>query len=151
MVFKMKLKSSDFEHLMHSFTKLKNEMAPTEPDFFKDKLIHAYNRWVIDELNEIFAAPFSDEGTEEALRAFFDNHWALVQGTLLSPTAIPNSDTTLFLCKIAPLICGEKKPIEILCTDIQWDPVIVSYPPLDETIPLEQIIKTHIGVELKKK
>jgi hypothetical protein len=111
---------------------------------FKDKIRLAYSKWMIEQ----FERSLNSANPQEALMVFFKNNWTLVSGSLVSPTAMPGSEVVLFLCKVANWLSNENNipPVQIVFPDIACTPLIDDYPELglESTIPLEEILKTHI-------
>ncbi len=73
--------------LVEKITQLKTIYdAQPEPALLKDKVVWAYARKTLDRLTTIIE---QEENVTEALETFLKDNWALVNGTLLSPTTSP--------------------------------------------------------------
>lgn len=140
------LDKSSFTNIAHEFHQFKSTCSKaSKPKTFMQKLEQQYNIWLISHLEPIFEAGFIDDKSVTDLQNLFFLNQELTFNNCLSPTAIPQSNAMNLLCSIAPLVCGEKQPIQMLFKDISWESNNTDvWPHLDASIPLQQIIATHI-------
>ena len=133
------------------------EHIPT-PEALREKALVVYTRKMLEELR----AGIFNEGID-ALRVVLNNNWRLVNGTALSPTAIPEADITKLFCDVAEFVADEynkTNPVRIAAIQLLMPSITVeSIRPdlfddaskvigegyLNLTVrPLREILKTHI-------
>ena len=90
--------------------------------------------------------------TNATLEDFLIRNWALVNGTALSPTVIPDVDITKLLCDVAMFLTDEKNEqhpdesitaLQLLMPTVTIESIREEYQSLNE-IPLSTVLKTHI-------
>src|SRR5437879_3955068 len=75
-----------------------------EPDQLKEKIIFAYCKKSLHDIKNIFDANLSPENLVASLKKLLELNWKLINGTLLSYTALPNHNITKLFCDIALFI-----------------------------------------------
>lgn len=121
------------------------------PDALREKALVVYAKKTLLDLE---AALLNPEKAENPLEDFLNRNWALVNGTILSPTVIPDADITKLLCDVAMLLADEKNkdlpkdndpatPHQLLMPTVPVESLRDNYPNLNE-IPLSTALKTHI-------
>ena len=133
------------------------EHIPT-PEALREKALVVYTRKMLEELR----AGIFNEGID-ALKLVLNDNWRLVNGTALSPTAIPEADITKLFCDVAEFVADEynkTNPVRIAAIQLLMPSITVeSIRPdlfddaskvigegyLNLTVrPLREILKTHI-------
>ena len=124
----------------------------------RERALVVYTRVMLGELE----AGIINEGID-ALKMALNNNWQLVNGTALSPTAIPEADITKLFCDVAEFVADEynkTNPVRIAAIQLLMPSITVeSIRPdlfdnaskvigegyLNLTVrPLREILKTHI-------
>lgn len=125
---------------------------------FRDRIIVGYGNWVLEHLRGIFE---HTERTQwpEALAGFLRENWALVNGTALSLTALPQLDITVHLCAIAQFVAEHAPapivdpdsdspmpliPLTALMPSIAVESVSDHYPEFDASTDIQEVLRTHI-------
>ena len=133
------------------------DSMPT-PDPLRDRALIIYTQRTLEMLDVASTAGI------DALKTFLETNWGLVNGTTLSPTAIPDADITNLLCDVAEFVAAEynkansKEPIaaiKLLMPSVTIESVrpklfndesnVIGegYKDLTDK-PLKEILKTHI-------
>lgn len=135
------------ETLRQSFLALNTKyQSLDEPTSLQDKIQLAYSKWVLNRLEQII-----DENPESLpgkFELFLNNNWAFVNGTPLSPTALPTNDIILFLCDIAEWTTShsqDKTPIVLLMPTIATESCRTKYPDLNIASTIRDVLKTHVS------
>jgi hypothetical protein len=130
-----------------------------KPTELREKVLFCYNHWCLDRLKELLKDLTSEKvclhpELADKLNDFLSQNWSLVNGSLLSPTAIPNADITKLLCGIAQFVAETKNkdlpaesalvPIKVLMPTITIDSIRDDYPTFDINSDLNTILNTHI-------
>lgn len=113
-----------------------------------DRAMLGHVQWVLNKLDKILEEP---EPIAE-FEIFLKIHWTLVNGSSLSPTALPGADVTTLLCRVAECVAHEKNkglaegessilPIKMLMPTISIESIRENYH-LDD--PLQTILNTHV-------
>ena len=124
-------------------------------ELFREKVIHTYQRVLLDELSAIVSENISEEETIENLKLILEKNWERIKGSLVCYTACPEDELTLLLCDIAEHISIKKKQdnksaINFLMPTIKTESIQDNYPSLapddaEDQIPdLRDVLKTHI-------
>src|SRR3989338_4453585 len=114
----------------------------------KDELIVQYNTTTLDKLFAAFQKEEKEKDPEQlvkTLESFFQENWALINGTALCYTALPDSAITHLLCDIAIYVAEQEKksPIPVLMPTICTDHFASSEKNITGFNPTE-ILKTHV-------
>src|SRR3989338_508554 len=114
----------------------------------KDELIVQYNTTTLDKLFAAFQKEEKEKDPEQlvkTLESFFQENWALINGTALCYTALPDSAITHLLCDIAIYVAEQEKksPIPVLMPTICTDHFASSKKNITVFNPTE-ILKTHV-------
>src|SRR3990167_8698146 len=114
----------------------------------KDELIVQYNTTTLDKLFTAFQKEEKEKDPEQlvkTLESFFQENWALINGTALCYTALPDSAITHLLCDIAIYVAEQEKksPIPVLMPTICTDHFASSEKNITGFNPTE-ILKTHV-------
>ena len=114
--------------------------TPHAPEGLYDRVRRVYGQRVVAQLEAIFSADVVDL---TQLTAFFKENWALVNGTLLSPTVSPNSELTGLLCGVAEFLAQQKSvnSIQVLMPSVNISSIADDYPDLTD---LRLALQTHI-------
>ncbi len=114
--------------------------SPHAPEGLYDRVHKVYGQRVVAQLEAIFSADVVDM---VKLEAFFKENWALVNGTLLSPTVSPNSELTGLLCEVAEFFAKKNavNSIQVLMPSASIISIADDYPDLTD---LRLTLQTHI-------
>ena len=119
------------------------------PDALREKALVVYTKKTLLDLETALLNP---EKVENPLEDFLNRNWALVNGTALAPTVIPDADITKLLCDVAMVLADDKNkahpdelttPHQLLMPTVTIDSLRDEYQNLNE-IPLSTVLKTHI-------
>lgn len=122
-------------------------------DTIQSSVILSYSQRVSNTLVSIFS--LSEKEAIHGLEQFLKDNWTLVQGTMLSYTAIPQHDITQLLCDVARYVTGKKNDakladeptfavIKLLMPTIATESLQDAYPNLDDKVDINTLLQTHV-------
>lgn len=140
--------------LIHTLNELYQPMA--QQAHLRDRVLLEFFKQTLSRLEAIVRQIREERSSlASGLDGFIGDYWALVNGTILSPTAMPQAELTMLLCEIADIVVHEKNMSlvdgEIPLMAIKWlMPTIATesfhddYPNLSPHLNLQLILETHV-------
>ena len=126
---------------------LKANYALMRVSYLKDKVLMAYSHHVLDNILSVLShTEETPDRIAAALQSMLAENYALVNGTAVCYTALPEHDITRLLCNIAHFIADEKKSnrVEVLMPGISLESCHEGYDDITPDTDLDTLLKTHI-------
>ena len=130
---------------------IKNEISKLKLDCSslveKNKIVLLYTQKIIEKLEEIT----TENNEEVAVKSFHEllsANWNLINGSLLSYTALPKHPLTKFLCYLSKYLAvyyndSEWPAIRFLMPTVCYESYDAKYPDLNE-VDLHKVLETHV-------
>lgn len=134
-----------FERADSMYEKIKDLPAQT----YIDRIFLQYRRQVLEKLTTILKEKKDPTEIAAELKTMLSNNWELINGNLLSYTALPNDDLTLLLADVAEFTANNLEKKELCALELLMPTVNIEHVTMDDSqnlnkTPLKTVLKTHI-------